>query len=140
MVIYIAYLRTGIQVPMLTLSALGGAEVVIAISPILLFAVDREIGIRVLTLIVGSLYVSGLLKQALHAPRPTWVNGSVAAWVCACFTVLFSSSVIAIDALVGKTNQQTEFAPYGTVNSYELKIPKESNQYSKCVPPVVFIL
>mmetsp|Transcript_13211 Transcript_13211/g.25252 ORF Transcript_13211/g.25252 Transcript_13211/m.25252 type:complete len:451 (+) Transcript_13211:227-1579(+) len=70
------------KVPMLTLSALGGAEVVIAISPILLFAVDREIGIRVLTLLVGSLYVSGLLKQALHAPRPTWVNGSVAAWVC----------------------------------------------------------
>ena len=64
---------------MRALSFFGDETFFSAFVPFLYWCVDAALGLRVLAILVGSDFVNGIVKWAVHAPRPFWVDARVKA-------------------------------------------------------------
>jgi len=64
---------------MRALSFFGDEMFFSAFVPFLYWCVDAALGLRVLAILVGSDFVNGVVKWAVHAPRPFWVDERVKA-------------------------------------------------------------
>lgn len=62
---------------MRALSFFGDEMFFSAFVPFLYWCVDAALGLRVLAILVGSDFVNGVVKWAVHAPRPFWVDARV---------------------------------------------------------------
>jgi len=64
---------------MRALSFFGDEVFFSAFVPFLYWCVDTALGLRVLAILVSSDFVNGVVKWAVHAPRPFWVDAQVKA-------------------------------------------------------------
>jgi membrane-associated phospholipid phosphatase len=70
----------GLVIPMLLISLLGLPEFYLAFVPVLLWNVDRRLGVRLLLLVSVAAACNLLLKLLFHTPRPYWVSTDVKAF------------------------------------------------------------
>jgi membrane-associated phospholipid phosphatase len=66
--------------PMQFFSFLGNEEFFLIVAPALYWCVDAGLGLRMGLFLMVSGGVNQIIKLALHAPRPYWVNSSVRAY------------------------------------------------------------
>ena len=65
--------------PMTFFSFFGSAQFFLFVLPVVFWCIDAELGVRLGILLMASTSLNGVLKLAMHAPRPSWLSHEVKA-------------------------------------------------------------
>jgi len=74
LILFIQQLSPALDGLMKVITFLGSVEFIILIFPLIYFVFDRNLGLRVLFILVATDVSSNIFKLLLHQPRPYWIN------------------------------------------------------------------
>jgi membrane-associated phospholipid phosphatase len=66
-----------LELPMKAFTFLGSEEFFLLLLPLAYWCIDMSFGARLAVMLIGANGLSGLLKLALHGPRPYWISQRV---------------------------------------------------------------